>query len=584
MSRKQYWYLPTSWLCPIVCLVGVISVIYGQSSSGRGQIAPKITATTTTTKATTAPSQIYLEKSDKLIFDQERSPDYQLLLGNVCFRHDSTYLYCDSAYFYSKENSLDAFSNVKILQGDTLSIFGDELYYKGNTKIAKLRYNVEMINRGMTLFTDSFNYHRIENIGYFFEGGLMINGDNELSSLYGEYKPDTKMAYFTDDVKLTDPDFILYSDTLHYNTNTKIANLQGPSRILSDDNLIYTERGWYNTKTEKSLLLDNSYIENKSQKLKGDSILYDRYEGVGQAYGNVVITDTLNKVILKGRKGKHFEKLSRSFVTDSALCIEHSGVDSLFLHADTLFMEKDTTRYLLPSITTTPQVVIDSTSSIGKDSLAPTMAVDTTDYKLIKAYHKARFWRVDLQGVSDSIVYVSRDSILQMTRSPIVWSDNYQMSGEQINIFVKDSTADRVEARGGAMSIEQLDSVAFNQLSGKVIVGYIKDKELYKVTVDGNAESIYYPYDSDSTLVGLNNTKSSYMTIYMQNKKVDKIVLTPESQGSLTPESLIKQDQRKLSGFFWEVNLRPGSKEDIFTEVKQEHQAVTPQRRRRKQP
>ena len=93
-------------------------------------------------------TMVYLENSEILSFDQERLPGVQLLKGDVCFRHDNAFLYCDSAYFYEEQNSFNAYGHVKIVQGDTLFVYGDVLYYDGNTKMARLRHNVKMENDG----------------------------------------------------------------------------------------------------------------------------------------------------------------------------------------------------------------------------------------------------------------------------------------------------------------------------------------------------------------------------------------------------------------------------------------------------
>ena len=58
-----------------------------------------------------------------------------------------------------------------VIQGDTLFVYGDKLYYDGNTKLARLRKNVKMQNKDMTLYTDSLNYDRVNEIGYYFNGG-----------------------------------------------------------------------------------------------------------------------------------------------------------------------------------------------------------------------------------------------------------------------------------------------------------------------------------------------------------------------------------------------------------------------------
>ena len=184
-------------------------------------------------------TKVYLEHANTLSFDQDIKPDAQILVGNVCFRHDSSYMYCDSAYFYEASNSLEAFSNVRMEQGDTLFVYGQYLYYDGNTLI---------------------NYERIPNIGYYFEGGMIVDSLNQLSSFYGQYSPATKLAIFNDSVRLENPNFTLYSDTLHYNTESKISTILGPSVIVSDSGTIHSSKGWYDTVHNTSMLLDRSEI------------------------------------------------------------------------------------------------------------------------------------------------------------------------------------------------------------------------------------------------------------------------------------------------------------------------------------
>ena len=208
-------------------------------------------------------TKVYLEHADMQLFDKEVNADRQVLSGNVSFRHDSSYMYCDSAYFYEQSSSLEAFGSVRMEQGDTLFVYGNYLFYDGNIQLAKMRENVRMENiqadsSVVTLFTDSLNYDRAANIGYYFEGGTIVDAQNELSSFYGQYAPGTKIAVFNDSVRLQNEKFTLYSDTLQYSTETKIATILGPSVIVSDSGKIYTSKGWYNTVENTALLLDRS--------------------------------------------------------------------------------------------------------------------------------------------------------------------------------------------------------------------------------------------------------------------------------------------------------------------------------------
>ena len=234
-------------------------------------------------------SLVYLEHSETLSFDEKRLPDAQILRGDVCFRHDSVLMYCDSAYFFEKENSLHAFGHVHLVQGDSLEGFSDVLYYNGNTKLARMRRRVRLIHQATTLTTDSLNYDRQQDIAYYFSGGQIVDSLNTLTSRWGQYTPDNHQALFRGDVKLVNPKFVLTADTLGYNTESYQSDLVGPTTILyEEETTILSTNGWYNTKTELSQLLDRSrIIHTDGITLTGDTIYYAG--AVFDAEGNYTI-------------------------------------------------------------------------------------------------------------------------------------------------------------------------------------------------------------------------------------------------------------------------------------------------------
>ena len=480
-------------------------------------------------------TKVYLLHSDILRFNKEQNPDAQILVGNVKFRHDSAYMDCDSAYFYEARNSFEAFGNIKMQQGDTLFIYGDWLYYDGNSQIAMLRENVKMQNKGTVLTTDSLNYDRVFNLGYFFEGGTLTDEENILTSDWGEYSPATKNAVFNYDVKLVNPKFTLTSDTLRYNSLTKIANIVGPSEIVNDQNHIYSELGFYNTTSGEAVLLQRSVLTNGQRKLVGDSIHYDRTTGFGEAFRNVVMTDTENKNMLTGEYGYYDELKGQALVTDSAVAINYSqNNDSLYMHGDTLRL---------------------ITYNLNTDSV----------YRKTFVYHKVRIYKSDLQGVCDSLVFNSQDTCMTMYHDPIVWNGTQQLFGEEIKVYMNDSTIEWAHIINQAMSVEQLDSVHYNQVSGKEIKAFFKDGDLRQVDVIGNVRLGYFPQDGkDSTLIGYVTAEASLMNVYLQQRKVQKIKLTTQTDGVMYPMLQIPSDKLYLPSFAWFDYIRPLNKDDIF--------------------
>lgn len=477
-------------------------------------------------------SKVFLLHSDLLRKDS-RHPDAQVVVGNVVFRHDSIYMYCDSAYYYDQISSFEAFSNVKMVQGDTLFLYGDHLYYDGMTQIAEMRKNVRMENRTTTLLTDSLNYDRVYNLGYFFDGGTLMDEQNVLTSEWGEYNPSTKQSVFNYNVKLVNPQFTLTSDTLRYNTASKVADIVGPSDIVSDANHIYSERGVYNTATGKADLYNRSVLTNEGKQLTGDTLFYDRNTGVGEAFHNMVMKDTINKNMMTGDYGSYNENTKYAFATKKAMAIDYSQGDSLFLHADTLMLK---------------------TLHLNTDSM----------YREMRAFHKVRFYRSDLQGVADSLVFSSADSCLTLYKDPILWNKQQQLVGEEVKIYMNDSTIDWAHIINQALSVEQIDSVTYNQVTGKEMKSYFRNGQMYKTEVIGSVRVVYYPMDSDSTLIGMNVSETSQLDIYLKDQKLERMVMSPKSNGTLYPMSKIPEGADRLQNFVWFDYIRPLNKQDIF--------------------
>lgn len=506
-------------------------------------------------------SLVYLEHSETLSFDEERLPDVQILKGNVCFRHDSALMYCDSAYFYELENSLRAFGHVHLLQGDSIEGFGDMLYYNGNTKMARFRSNVKLIHQNSILTTDSLNYDRKRDIAYYFSGGMIEDNLNTLTSSWGQYTPYNHQAVFRGGVHLINPKFVLNADTLWYNTESYRADLVGPTEILyEEETTILSTKGWYNTQTEHSMLLDRSrVIHTDGMTLTGDTIYYDKHQGYGRVYGNMQSVDSTNKMTLYGNRGEVWETDKRGYVTDSALLVEWSdSVSYSYMHADTLFTrEIDYQVFIIPP-----------PDSVLVDSIWTVLQQDTiwkdTSYLSVKAYYNVRIYREDMQSVCDSMHYNGKDSIVTLCGDPVCWNGYNQVSADSIRMYIKKGTLDYLHGVGNAIAIKQEGSSEFDQLAGKEMYAYLRDGDVYLVDVQGNAETIFYPREEDGSFLGVNRTQSSFVKLYLENRQIHHVVFTTTTTGVMIPMDQVTDEEKHLMTFFWAEQERPQSPKDVF--------------------
>lgn len=480
------------------------------------------------------PERVYLLHADELRYDKRVMADAQILDGNVAFRHKGATLYCDSAHFYEASNSFEAFRNVKMYQGDTLSLFSDYAYYDGNESMAMARYNVVLKNRESTLYTDSLNYDRIYDIGYFFEGGEMVDGETNLISDWGEYHTTTRDAIFMYDVHLTGENYNLTSDTLYYDMETSTAHVVGPSKIISGTSIILTEDGYYNTKDESSKLYNRSIVESGGRIIVGDSVFHDAILGTNEAFSNVVYTDVINKNMLFSDYCWYEELTGYGMATGKAVAIDFSQGDSLYMHADTFKL---------------------FTYNIETDSV----------YRVAHAYHKVRAYRTDVQAVCDSLVYNSLDSCMTMYRDPIVWNGAQQLLGEVIKVYMADSTIDHVHVINQCLSVEQQrDKEHYNQIASKEMFAFFKEGEIHETDAVDNVYAVYYPIEeSDSSLILMAYAETTLMKAFLKNRQMERVWM-PRTSGMLYPMSQIPKDREFLQNFAWFDYVRPLNKYDIF--------------------
>lgn len=524
-------------LWAMACVASLAMTMAFSPSSGaqaqQGRIRP-----TVPTANRYQPGKVFLEHADRLSLDS-RNPDYQVLNGNVLFRRGDMFMSCDSAYFYDKIGSLQAFGSVKMEQGDTLFVFADELNYDGPTELAILYANlgkkVRLINRDVKLETDIFQYDMGIDLGYYEVGGVLTDKQNRLESLQGEYSPTTKDAVFSTGVVLTSPSendtLMMYTDTLLYSTATHIAEIICPTEIVGKDGVIYSSSGIYNTDTGISDLYDRSTVKTSNgNTLTGDTLFYDRNKGYGEAFGDMVLVDSAHQSTLKGDYGFYNELTDSAFVTGRALAMEYSRVDTLFMHGDTI--------------------------------QAYTLHEDSTH--VTNVYHKVRFWRVDVQGICDSLSFHERDSVLYMYRHPIVWSGKRQIFGNEINLHLNDSTVDWALLPDFGFMAEHVEEELYNQLSGKVMKAFFEDSDLKHLDVDGNVIAIMVPQENDSTYNKIVNMESSFLKADFNKRAIERAVIWPEVTGNVTPLFLAKKSIFYQPKFKWYESVRPKDKDDIF--------------------
>lgn len=525
--------------------------------------------------------KVFLEQADSLYTTPMAGRECQILKGNVIFRQGGMWMYCDSAYYFPATNSMDAFGNVRLEQGDTLRGWADVVYYDGNDRLAKMRTKghtpVKLKNRDVSLTTDSLDYSVMQQLGWYNEGGRLDDKINTLTSLRGTYSPATKIAEFDDRVHLVNrkDGYTLDSEKLIYNTQSAIASISTPTTIVGTNDTIRTSSGEYNTRTDQARLDSRSLIlhrdsANNVVTLEGDSLIYDKLTHTSRAFTfrdprkdarPMVLTDTAHSVVLIGGFGYYNDSTRVSYATDYPQLKEYSRTDTLFLRADTI----RTWVVAMPA-----PIVADS---LRADTIMPDTITAEKEVYMAQAYPRARFFRPDIQGVADTIRFQQTDSMMYLLRKPVVWSDERQVSGNRIEVHFNDSTADWALLPDFGIVAEHVADEFYNQMSGKKMLATFSDGQLANLLAEGDVHTIFLPAENDSSFNKIVTTSSRYLTIDMTDlppqegdttpnaaprRGLEKLKLWPEVEGTVTPIFQVsKRAQYELPEFKWLDAIRP---------------------------
>lgn len=496
-----------------------------------------------------ASSKIELLNADVSEFDQNINSAATRLIGHVAFKHENAIMHCDSAYLYREENRLEAFQNVRITQGDTLTLTGKRLLYDGNSRMAQVFDNVVLSDRKMTLNTNRLDYDMSLDVASYSDSAHIVDGENTLTSKLGTYFSNSHDMYFRKDVLLINARYRMEGDTLRYNTINKTAYFLGPTYLHSQSNLIYCESGWYNTVNQTSSFHKNSFLQTGNQRLSGDSVFYDRNSGTGKVFGNVSIEDTSNKIIISGDYGEHHELSDSSWVTGHALMSQIFTNDTMFLHGDTLL-------------------------AVGQKN-----ETDSAQKKRnMFAFHHVKLYKPDFQGSCDSLVYNYQDSTIRMFSNPILWSGLNQLTADSVTLQTANSAISQIylvnnafiSSKADSSAMDILDSIRFNQIRGKKMTGFFENNELTRINVEGNGQTIYYAKNKHQKNFAVNRADCSDMIIFVNQSKVKSISLQNDPDGTMYPIHELATKELRLKGFSWYETKRPINKEDLFRQSENE--------------
>lgn len=470
------------------------------------------------------------------------------------------------------------------------------------------------------LRTNFLDFYTKDSIGYFYEGGSVLDkSKNYIESMNGSYDAKLKKFKFYVNVRIKADSVIMKTDSVAYETNKALFTFLGKVHAWRDSSYLRADNGWYNRENEQFNFYKNAYIYTKDQEVWADDIFYDRNKGFSILKNNIQIVDTSQSTMFFADSARYVSKpMSFTLYKDPSAAyysVEEGKADTLFLRADTLkyyskaFSEidsatvaqakervelsaKDPFQTIVDAIESNKkrpsskkavnnnvtqtsnstktdvkqEAAVDSLSAKNLDTLSvPTPKVDsvkkfsfsdTTTIRFVQGFHNVKMHRSNIQGLCDSLVFSSLDSMARLYGKPILWNEENQFTADSMQFVVSGKSLTKAELLSSAYVISKEDSVHFNQIKSTDIIGYFKKNDIYRFDALGGVSLMFF-IEEDSLITTMNQKECRVMKGLIKDRKIQKIQYVQDVKSDAFPVYNLPINKQRLKGFNWSPEKRP---------------------------
>lgn len=483
-----------------------------------------------------------LPGSDQTIVDLAAGK--QTLIGNVRFAYQGSLMYCDSAVYYMNKKHVLAYGKVHLNSRDTLNLFCDSLFYNDGTNIAKLWGKVRIRDKYYRIDTDSMEFHVRKETMTYKHGAVITNltKNERLTSKTGTYSRKTEVFNFGENVEFKNERYHIQTDTMRYKTKSDELFFSGTTRIYdqSDSTVVYCEKGFFDSKSNKGKFEIKAKIYKPDQHIFGDVLFYDGTNEFAEGEGNVRLVDYKEHVEIFCGHAISDGKNNFKKATIDPVFFSYKDKDTSYLKADTIFIQMD--------------------------------SVDQVT--LISAYRNVESASNDYFAICDSLRNSKVDSLTKLFGSPILWTENTQMTGDYMEVLQDSSSIKLAKVQGKALSISEVElDLYYNQVSGRDMTGYFRENKLSIVQVVGNAKTIYFveeEKENDSTKIierqGMSRLVSGELKVFLDSGEVRRVTYYDEPDGVYYDLSKAPQKEMRSENFNWQPMRKPKSPNDLLRE------------------
>ena len=315
-----------------------------------------------------------------------------------------------------------------------------------------------------------------------------------------------------------------------YYGNERRMDCEGNVRLHDGDVVLLADFGTYYLDEHRARFWQNVTVIDTSSVIKADELTYYEDEDRTIAQGNVRLIDDRNRMVIFGQKLEHEDSRGYTRITELPRLLQFDTTATG--RVDTLVV---TSRMM--------ESIIDSTRRyIATDSV--TLA------------------RRQVASVSEMTAFYPDQDRIILRGDPTMWYARSQVSGDSIDIFLRDRRVHRVEVMGRAFAISRSDTLyprRFDQLTGETMTMTFDEDKIQRIEVYTTATSLYFLYDNGKPN-GVNRSSGDSLIISFSDGQLGDFTVIGGVQGQYFPESMLadRESEYNLAGFDWREEDRPG--------------------------
>lgn len=461
------------------------------------------------------------------------------------------------------------------VKNDKTVLVSEEGFYYADTRDVYFKKKVILMDPEYNLATDTLLYNTGTQIATFLAPTTIDDGTTKIYTRDGYYNLKTGQGNFGKRSIIEDKTQTITGDQLAFEKKT--GDFEGKGNVVYKDSaqgVVLIANHLFGNRNKKSVLATEKPVMIIKQEADSIYVAADTlFSGLQKDL------DSLQNVFNKQK--------DTVIVTDSTVTFKDTAAAGAPVPEKKITVAADTVKKEEPVASRNKRFVRKEEKTERTDSIpSPVAAVDsavrsprqvlltkaqkdsvktrTDTLRFITGFHHVRIFSDSMQAVADSMFFSAVDSVFRLYQSPVVWSKENQITGDTMYLFTKKRNPERLYVFEKGLAINRIEKENYNQLKGRTINGYFKEGNIDNIRAKGNAESIYFAQDEDSSYVGVNRTTADMIDMYFTNKALKRVVFRNQVKGKTLPIRESNEEFVKLPEFKWLDKRRPRSKFELF--------------------